>query len=226
MKLSELLGDPSWLFDLGFPVAYVNDTKSFAKPERLEWELDHSFRIPPLSSLADEKRFAEFSIGWNDDGLFLHGSIRKSQQDGPRRGDPTLLLSLYIDTRWSPGVHRGTTYCHRFDLMCNPTDSSEIVRGHGELGAMQRARANPDEVHPKDISVGLLSRSFGYELKVFLPSFTLTGFDPREFQEIGLFYVLQSQTLGSQCMARSRNSPYFEDPSVWCRGKIIQPLAP
>lgn len=226
MKLSELLGDPSWLFDIGFPIAFVNDSKSFAKPDRLEWELDDSFRIPPFSSLADEKRFAEFSIGWNDNGLFLHGSIRRPDSDSPSRGNRTIHISLYIDTRWSPGVHRGTTYCHRFDFICEPTDSSEILKGHGELGAMQRARANPEAVHPKDISVGLLARSFGYELKAFLRADTLTGFDPREFQEIGLFYVLQSQTLGSQCMARSKNSPYFEDPSVWCRGKIIQPLAP
>ena len=226
MKLSELLGDPSWLFDIGFPIAFVNDSKSFAKPDRLEWELDDSFRIPPFSSLADEKRFAEFSIGWNDNGLFLHGSIRRPESDSLSRGNRTIHMSLYIDTRWSPGVHRGTTYCHRFDFICEPTDSSEILKGHGELGAMQRARANPEAVHPKDISVGLLARSFGYELKAFLRADTLTGFDPREFQEIGLFYVLQSQTLGSQCMARSKNSPYFEDPSVWCRGKIIQPLAP
>ena len=226
MKLSELLGDPSWLFDIGFPIKFVNDSKSFAKPDRLEWELDDSFRIPPFSSLADEKRFAEFSIGWNDNGLFLHGSIRRPESDSLSRGNRTIHMSLYIDTRWSPGVHRGTTYCHRFDFICEPTDSSEILKGHGELGAMQRARANPEAVHPKDISVGLLARSFGYELKAFLRADTLTGFDPREFQEIGLFYVLQSQTLGSQCMARSKNSPYFEDPSVWCRGKIIQPLAP
>jgi len=226
VKLSELLGDPSWLFDIGFPIAFVNDSKSFAKPDRLEWELDDSFRIPPFSSLADEKRFAEFSIGWNDNGLFLHGSIRRPESDSLSRGNRTIHMSLYIDTRWSPGVHRGTTYCHRFDFICEPTDSSEILKGHGELGAMQRARANPEAVHPKDISVGLLARSFGYELKAFLRADTLTGFDPREFQEIGLFYVLQSQTLGSQCMARSKNSPYFEDPSVWCRGKIIQPLAP
>lgn len=226
MKLSELLGDPSWLFDIGFPIAFVNDSKSFAKPDRLEWELDDSFRIPPFSSLADEKRFAEFSIGWNDNGLFLHGSIRRPESDSLSRGNRTVHMGLYIDTRWSPGVHRGTTYCHRFDFICEPTDSSEILKGHGELGAMQRARANPEAVHPKDISVGLLARSFGYELKAFLRADTLTGFDPREFQEIGLFYVLQSQTLGSQCMARSKNSPYFEDPSVWCRGKIIQPLAP
>jgi len=226
VKLSELLGDPSWLFDIGFPIAFVNDSKSFAKPDRLEWELDDSFRIPPFSSLADEKRFAEFSIGWNDNGLFLHGSIRRPDSDSPSRGNRTIHISLYIDTRWSPGVHRGTTYCHRLDFICEPTDSSEILKGHGELGAMQRARANPEAVHPKDISVGLLARSFGYELKAFLRADTLTGFDPREFQEIGLFYVLQSQTLGSQCMARSKNSPYFEDPSVWCRGKIIQPLAP
>ena len=109
MKLSELLGDPSWLFDLSFPVACVNDTKSFAKPERLEWELDDSFRIPPLSSLADEKRFAEFSIGWNDDGLFLPGSIRQSQPDGPRRGDPTIHLPsstpLWISRPISRGRH-------------------------------------------------------------------------------------------------------------------------
>lgn len=226
MKLSELLGDPTWLFDLGFPIAFVKKSKPFVKPENLEWELDDAFRIPALSSLVEEKRFAEVSVGWNDDGIFLHASIRKPEIKMPPRADRTIHMTLYLDTRWSPGVHRGTSFCHRFDFFCEPNESSEIVKGHGELGIVQRSRATPGPIHPQDISVGLLARSFGYELKAFLRADTLTGFDPREYQEIGLFYVIQSQFLGSQCIARSKSSPYFEDPSVWCRCKVIQPVGP
>lgn len=226
MNLKELLGDPAWLFDLGFQIQPISDGKLFANPERLEWELEDQHRIPPFGSLSDEKRFAEVSLAWSERGFFMHAVVPQPKTAKPLSGASakSTLISLYVDTRWSPDVHRGTTYCHRFELICVHPTSSQIQRGHGELNAMQRARAMPNPVHPKDLAVGALKRDFGFEIKAFLPSDTLTGFDPLEFQEIGVFYVINDGVLGNQFMARSRFSPYFEDPSLWCRGKLIQPI--
>jgi hypothetical protein len=67
VNLKELLGDPTWLFDLGFPIHEIPSDSVMGDPERLEWELGDDFRLPPLSSLNNEKRFAEVSIAWNDD---------------------------------------------------------------------------------------------------------------------------------------------------------------
>jgi hypothetical protein len=224
VKLSELLGDPAWLFDLGFPIRFIGNTSEFAKPQELDWELDDSCKIPPLGSLTASKHLADMSLGWNDSGLLIHVSVRTASNGKKERTDP-IQMQFFLDTRRSPDVHRGTTYCHRFNFILPAhAQRMELVRGHGEQADLQRARAKPADIHPKDISVGILARDFGSEIKIYLKGDTLTGFQPREFQEIGVHYVLHGVGLGSQSMARSIDSSYYEDPSVWCSGKLIQPL--
>ncbi|MFY8200860.1 MAG: hypothetical protein ACOVLE_09340 [Pirellula staleyi] len=225
MKLRELLGDPSWLFDLGFPIQPIVEPRSVTKPELLEWALEDQYRVPPLSSLSGEPRFADVSLAWSDAGLFIHATVQTKSAKVSNALNQALFFTFYLDTRWSPGVHRATTYCHRFEFFLNRPASTQLVRGHGELANIQRARDFPAAIHPKNIAVGTLKREFGYEIKAFLNADALTGFEPREFQELGIFYVINDVLLGSQCMARTRQSPFFEDPSLWCRGKLIQPIA-
>ena len=226
MKLNELLGDPAWLFDLGFPIHRLRSP--IAHSERLDWRLDDEYKIPALSSLNGGKRFAEMLIAWNSDGLFFHSLLQapvgKAASLAPGSlSSKSLLLSVYIDTRWSPGVHRATSFCHRFDFILNrPTESKPMARGHGELNPIQRARAAPAAIHPNDISVAMCFIPDGYEIKAYLRGDTLTGFSPEEFQEIGLFYTINDSVFGNQTMARTLQSPYFEDPSVWCRGNLLQ----
>ena len=108
MKLNELLGDPSWLFDLGFPIQSIIEPRSVMKPERLEWELGDEFRVPPLSSLSGESRFADVSLAWSDAGLFIHATVQTKGAKVSNAPSQALFFTFYLDTRWSPGVHRAT----------------------------------------------------------------------------------------------------------------------
>lgn len=227
MKLIELLGDPAWLFDFGFPIQRL--VGRVPNPDRLEWNLDEACLIPAFSSLSGARRFAEAYIAWSPAGIFFHVILMARGPDiaetkavnvNPRG----YLCSLYLDTRWSPDVHRATSFCHRFDFtLIRPTRSTPERRGHGELTPIQRARAAPADVHPKDISVATYLRPGGYDIKAFLPAETLTGYSPEEFQDVGVFYTINDLIYGNQIMARTLQSPYFEDPSVWCHGKLQQP---
>ena len=225
MNLTELLGDPTWLFDLGFPIRTV--PKRIGNPERLEWHLSDSNLVPPLNSLSGGIGFAKSYLAWTGTGFFFQTALSNSGREGSKveASKPsarTSHVSLYIDTRWSPGIHRATSYCHRFDFIINrPTHSEPMQRGHGELNPIQRARSSPAEVHPSQISVASFFKPDGYEVKVFLPGEVLTGYAPDEFQEIGVFYTINDPVFGNQIMARTLQSPYFEDPSVWCRAKLI-----
>ncbi len=223
MKLNELLGDPAWLFDLGFPLQEYQGR--IANPEGLQWHLHEEYKIPALSSLSGGKQFAETCLSWSSIGLFFQSTFKASAGSMANSAGLTSrasLLSLYIDTRWSPGVHRATSFCHRFDLILNrPTKVLPVVRGHGELNPIQRARSAPAAIHPNDISVATFFHSEGYEIKAFLKGATLTGYSPEEFQEMGIFYTINDGVFGNQIMARTLQSPYFEDPSVWCRCKLV-----
>ena len=107
-------------------------------------------------------------------------------------------------------------------MLERPTSTELVARGHGELNPIRRARAAPAAIHPNDISVATVSIPDGYEIKAFLRGDTLTGYAPEEFEEIGGFYTINDSVFGNQIMATTLQSPYFEDPTVWCRGKLIQ----
>ena len=225
MNLTELLGDPAWLFDLGFPIRSI--AKRFTNPERLEWHLNEEHAIPPLSSLSGGVGFAKFYLAWTGTGFYFQstlktplGKLSSIEANGP--SSRTSHLSFYIDTRWSPGVHRATSFCHRFDFIVNrPIRSEPIQRGHGELNPIQRARAAPADVHPSQISVASFFQPDGYDIKAYLHGETLTGYAPDEYQDVGVFCTINEPNMGNQVMARTLQSPYFEDPSVWCRAKLI-----
>ncbi len=225
MNLKELLGDPAWLFDLGFPIRSL--ARRITNPERLEWRLNDEHAIPPLSSLSNGLGFAKTYLAWTGTGLYFQSRLKPpsgklSVTESSKHLARTSHISLYIDTRWSPGVHRATSYCHRFDFIINrPSSSEPIQRGHGELNQIQRARAAPTDVHPSQISVGSFLEPDGIEIRAFLKGETLTGYAPDEHQEIGVFFTINDSLLGNQILARTLQSPYFEDPSLWCRAKLI-----
>jgi len=230
MKLNELLGDPAWLFDFGFPISQISGRA--AKPERLEWKLNGEYAIPEFGSLSGGKRFADAFVAWSEEGIFFQSRVRIPSAKGAdatggtsagNAASKTLHCSLYIDTRWSPGVHRATSFCHRFDfILSRPTQSQPELRGHGELAPIQRARAAPADVHPTDIFVATSYKPDGYEIRAFLRGNSLTGYSPLEFPDIGIFYTINDTLVGTQIIARTLQSSFFEDPSVWCRAKLLQ----
>ena len=123
MKLNELLGDPAWLFDFGFPISQISGRA--AKPERLEWKLNDEHAIPEFGSLSGGKRFADAFVAWSEEGIFFQSRVKLAVSKGVNAtggssagnaASKTLHCSLYIDTRWSPGVHRkGGTCGHSSD---------------------------------------------------------------------------------------------------------------
>jgi hypothetical protein len=224
MSLRVLLGDPSWLFDFAIPIR----SATVVHPERLDWELEDSYQLPPLYSLLRGTQFATFSMAWSEQGLFASVKIDPNAQK-PRYDfmqprtmyGSQMRLSVFVDTRWSPDVRRGTIYCHRFDFMCDEPKGKQVQRGHGELNTLHRARVAPAAVHPKDLYAGTLAREFGNEFRAFIPAHAMTGFDPTEYQDLGIFLMATDPNYGQQTVARSIESTYGEDPSQWCRGKLI-----
>jgi hypothetical protein len=223
VKLAELLGDPSWLFEFAIPVPYFSGTTSIKSLENWDWDLDDSFRIPQLSILSDGTQFCQAFVAWCDSGLLFQWRTTEAFSSSKQTRASNVLLATYVDTRRSPGVHRGTSFCHRFDAFFERPTSSEWKRGHCEQKELARAREMPNEVHPSHLFVAARQQSKGSEYRAYLPSSSLTGFEPREYQELGIMYVIRDPMLGSQAMARSTTVPLYEDPSLWCRATLTQP---
>jgi hypothetical protein len=223
VKLSELLGDPAWLFDFAIPLPYFAGDGSIKSLQGLDWELGETYRILQLSSLTDESQFCEAFAGWCDAGLLFHWqTVEPFSSSVPSRGS-IVTIAVYVDTRRSPGVHRGTSFCHRFDAFFDRPASNAWKRGHCEQKELARAREAPNEVHPSELFVAARQGIKGSEYRAFLPAGALTGFEPREYQDLGIMYVIRDPLLGSQAMARSTTVPLYEDPSLWCRANVTLP---
>lgn len=225
-ELQDILKDPTWLFDLCLPV-YRFDFRG--NPRDLSsWELTAGFEQPRFYDLADKRPFADAMLGWNADGLFLQFDVReKSRLKSP--GMIHYTLEFFIDTRHGPGVHRATAYCHRFVFICSTMPggvpaSDTMRRIHGELTYIQRAKESPPDVHPENLFAGIVALAGGgYSFRVFLSKDVLNGYDPEEISELGIQYGLNDTSRGFQTMARSSTGGKTDDPSLWCRGKLMGP---
>ena len=58
-------------------------------------------------------------------------------------------------------------------------------------------------------------RKDGYAFSAFIPSGTLTGFDPSEFNRVGFHYVVRDSQFGAFVLQYAFPAPCEEDPSFW-----------
>lgn len=222
----QILNDPTWLFELSMPVYRFDNS---GDPKKLGgWELTSGFEQPRFFDLCDEVPIADAMLGWSLDGIFLQLDVRgKSPIRAARHA---VAIEFFVDTRRSPGVHRATEYCHRFvfleELVNSRVPEGRIMRMHGELTDIPRAKDTPPDVHPNDLyaSITALDRD-GYSLRAFLSKDVLNGFDPDEFPDLGLHYRLHDSVRGDQLLSRSSSGFKPDDPSIWCRGKLSGPPA-
>ena len=77
--------------------------------------------------------------------------------------------------------------------------------------AREQAPPCPEEA----VKVGLRRLKRSYQMEIFLPAEGLNGFQPREFDRLGLNYVVHDVELGSQSWSVDRTPPVDGDPSRW-----------
>ena len=232
MSLKELLGDSAWLFELGFPIPRFDVTSSkTGKLDDLSWKLNAKYATPPLETISEQPKNCEYRFAWHERGLMVEVDVHlpnRVKSDDAKSNSAVSMgvpstLALYIDTRSSPGVHRASNYCHRFVFASpKPTSSKPVLQVDGESLKIPRAKDSPPPIRKEDLpaQVSRISDS-SYGWRVFLKSPILHGYDPLEFPEIGLFAEIGDCNFRGSRMLRSAIVPAHEDPSTWCRGKLV-----
>ncbi len=226
MTLKDLVSDSTWLFDIGVTVKYFSRAKesiSYCNPT--SWNLGSEYQLPPLASLSHEpKGRAVYRIAWNEDGLFFDvdlpfGGKNKAAWNRPPR------ISLWVDTRTGPGVHRATSNCHKFSF--NSADANTLVNGRylryeGRLEPIAQAKLSPKEVSPTDLYAWVCSTAEELNVRVYLPSSSMNGYQPLEFPDLGLFLLVDGQLGMQEQLFRTMNSFPVHDPSLWCGAKLVR----
>ncbi len=198
-------------------------------------ELPPSYAFPDIESLENSEKSQENSVSsrnsnsssdrklfqirgaWNEKGIafqFFVSGKAKTLWCNPHRPDESDRIELWLDTRNVHDVHRATRYCHR--LVCLP-------EGIGENGTeptvislpINRAKQLPNEIPQGAIRVKSHVQRNCYSLFVYLSANALTGYDPMEFQEIGLTWALIDRDFPMKTLSAGAPFPFMEDPSLW-----------
>lgn len=204
--------DPTLLFR--FEVEILESALRWGK-QGLSLSAEH--QLPPLSSLADRRWFADVRFGWNKEGLgFTLAVTGKRQLPWCRdsRLEDSDGLHLWIDTHGSPGIHRANRYCHRFVFAPfggGPRRDTAVAG----LVPIHRARENPLPVGAELLKVIGEPTSDGYTMSGMIPARGLTGWDPSEHPQIGFWCAVADRELGWQPLTLGPEYPVIEDPTLW-----------
>lgn len=203
-----------FLFRVAHPCPYVpgipdDDEQLFSLPDEA--------RLNTFAALDGQKDFADVRLAWNEDGLAVQLDVRGKEQ--PPAGDasrPRLSdgLSLWLDTRDSRTSHRASRFCHQFHFL--PTGGGP---DHDEPAFLQlkinRALADAPIAPPSQVLLRVRRRAGGYRLTAFLTAGALSGYDPEQSRNLGVFFVVRDAELGEQSLGTAEGLPYAEDPTLW-----------
>ncbi|MCA9168715.1 MAG: hypothetical protein KDB23_13665, partial [Planctomycetales bacterium] len=111
--MSETLIPPSFLFRLAVPCRHYSGTWAPTGVELDERYIMTSFH----AELNQGPRFAELRLGWNAKGIYVNLRTTGKQQTPwcrDTRIDDSDGLTLLLDTRNVPDIHRAGRFCHRY----------------------------------------------------------------------------------------------------------------
>ncbi len=197
-----------------------------------QWQPSASHILPRFETLSGRASHSCVSAAWSAAGLYFHMVIQ-GKASPPRyvqeRGGFSDGLRVWIDTRCSPGIHRGTRFCHCFHFFPGLPMAKSDVAGqagpHGVMDEVPRAREFPAPIDAKEILVGSEFRRDGYALWAHIPAKCLTGYSPFEFDRIRLYYDVVDAELGTQSMVLGSELRYAEDPSHWVQASLAKSIA-
>lgn len=208
---------PRFLFRMAFTAPYVAELSETQLPV----ELPAACTLPSLAELDGQPDFAELRCGWNEAGLAISVSVRgktralKCDPASPKTSDG---LQLWIDTRCTQNVHRATRFCQHFCVL----PAGRGAKRHEPLLAripLSNARdftaRTDDTAETAAMTVESRVTADGYQLSVWFPAESLSGFDPESHPKLGFYAVVRDTELGEQFLTVGRDFPIDFDPSMW-----------
>jgi hypothetical protein len=180
-------------------------------------ELPERNRVIPFGELDRRRTFADVRAAWCDDGMAF--SVRVSgKAKAPwcreSRMEESDGFFVWIDTRDTHNVHRGSRFCHCFAFL--PAGGGRrLERPLADQLLIHRARENAKPVRPGALHVASQVRRDGYLLTARIPASALTGFQVEEYPKLGFFYAVRDRELGHQTFSVDNQFPYESDPSLW-----------
>lgn len=154
---------------------------------------------------------------WNEKGIafqfFISGKTR-TLWCNPNRPDESDRIELWLDTRNVHNVHRATRYCHR--LVCLPTgDGEDGEKPFATMLPINRTKQMPNEIPNGAMKIASKVQRNCCSVLLYLSADALTGYDPSEFQDLGIAWSLIDRDFPQTTLTAGTPFPFTEDPSLW-----------
>lgn len=203
---------PASFFELGFDCQKVKSKHPF---EELE---DQGHAVPDTSFLLGEEPFAVLHMGWSEEGLYFLCNVDQPFKDvfypQIERGD---ALELFIDTRDIKTTSFPTKFCHHFFFLPKPYQT---------IQAQEITKFRSDDRHDfcdaAELKVQAHFEKDRYQMKIFIPTQCLYGYDPHECDRLGFAYRLnRAQGAAQNFCASPEEFAIEQQPSLWGRVKLV-----
>lgn len=207
---------PVDFFQFAFELRQIELEQVSSLGKRLHQE---KYRLPDLSGLCSEEAFAEVYMAWTKEGIAVHVLVEEPfhrvTYPDVTRGDS---LEIFLDTRDVKTSGYNTRYCHHF--YCLP----ESIEAHqaGEITHFRTEDAH-EWCNHEDLEVKASKHASSYSMTLFIPAHCLTGYDPDNFDRMGVAYRV-NRTIGppQHFSAVSSEFQVEQQPSLWVSFKLVK----
>lgn len=178
----------------------------------------NKFAAPDLSDLCTEPKFADVSMGWSKEGLSLFVDVQKPMRrcsyPDVTRGD---AFELFIDTRDVKTSGFNTRFCHHFFFLPEAVDEHRA----GEI-----TRFRTEDVHElcaaDELQLKVQLKAHSYTLAIFIPAHCLYGYDPEQFDRLGVSYRISRPDGPAQHFSVvTEDYQVDQQPSLWSSVRLI-----
>lgn len=182
-------------------------------PQRWKEEIvKKKYLLPETGWLLGETEPLNLHLGWSPEGLYgfllVQGAFDAPSYPALTEGDS---FELFVDTRPTGAAGGLTRFCHHFYFL------PQAVEGHqkGECTHFRTEEAHP-LADPEELYLeGLGSQKEG-KLKFHIPASCLIGWNPAEFDRLGLSCRLNRRAaLSTHLSALSKEFSFEQEPALW-----------
>lgn len=190
--------------------AIACDCLSIPKNEQVPSLTTHL--LPSTHRLTGEEAFAKVAIGWNEEGIGVQIQVNQvasaSFYPEIERGDS---IELFIDTRDMKSSGFNTRFCHHFFFLPQALDG--ITKG-------EKTHFRTEDRHPlcdfQELYCQTQLKKKEYQMKIFIPSQCLYGYDPKQFNRLGFTYRINRHGGDSQHFSViSHEYQIDQQPALW-----------
>lgn len=170
------------------------------------------YLLPLTDKLTGEYSFANISIGWQEKGIGLNILVKESAVHSRfpdiDQGDS---VELFFDTRDLKTAGFNTRFCHHFFFLPQSVEGTSC----GE-----KTHFRTEDSHPLcDASLLICEtvlKKNEYQIKIFIPSECLYGYDVNQFDRLGFTYRINRAHGNSQHFSvMTQDYQIDQQPSLW-----------